>query len=80
MATLSVVVAGVVEIYRKKNLASDGGFEQDLAGKTFNASHLSVFIQVPEFALVGASEVFASISGNATPQIKYLIIKIIKFL
>lgn len=63
LAALSVVVAGIVEIYRKKSLASDGGFQQDLAGDTFNASHMSVFVQIPEFALVGASEVFTSISG-----------------
>lgn len=63
LATMSVVVAGILEIYRKKNLAADGGFQQDLAGDTFNASHISVFAQIPEFALVGASEVFTSISG-----------------
>ncbi|VDH95549.1 solute carrier family 15 (peptide/histidine transporter), member 3/4 [Mytilus galloprovincialis] len=63
LATLSVVVAGILEIYRKKNLASTGGVSQDLAGDTFNASTISFFAQVPEFALVGASEVFTSISG-----------------
>lgn len=63
LATLSVVVAGILEIYRKKNLASTGGITQDLAGDTFNASTISFFAQVPEFALVGASEVFTSISG-----------------
>lgn len=63
LATLSVVVAGILEIYRKQNLAETGGVIQDLAGDTFNASTISFFAQIPEFALVGASEVFASISG-----------------
>ncbi|OWF40362.1 solute carrier family 15 member 4-like [Mizuhopecten yessoensis] len=63
LAALSVVVAGVLEIYRKQELSESGGIMQELAGDQFNASTLSVFLQVPEFALVGASEVFASISG-----------------
>ncbi|ESO87044.1 hypothetical protein LOTGIDRAFT_229242 [Lottia gigantea] len=63
LAALSVTVAGIVEIYRKKDLETNGGFIQELADKNFNASTLSVFIQVPQFALVGASEVFASVSG-----------------
>ncbi|XP_060066618.1 solute carrier family 15 member 4-like [Ylistrum balloti] len=63
LAALSVVVAGVLEIYRKQELSESGGIIQELADDKFNASTLSVFLQVPEFALVGASEVFASISG-----------------
>ncbi|KAK3091507.1 hypothetical protein FSP39_020322 [Pinctada imbricata] len=63
LAGLSVVVAGVVEIYRKEELSESGGMSQVLAGETFNASTLSVFLQVPQFALVGAGEVFSSISG-----------------
>ena len=70
LAALSVVVAGILEIYRKNELADSGGFNQTLSDSTFNSSHLSVFIQVPQFALVGASEVFTSISGiNPTPHI-----------
>ncbi|XP_069122940.1 solute carrier family 15 member 4-like [Argopecten irradians] len=63
LAALSVVVAGILEIYRKQELSESGGIIQELADDKFNASTLSVFLQVPEFALVGASEVFASISG-----------------
>ncbi|XP_050394288.1 solute carrier family 15 member 4 [Patella vulgata] len=63
LAAASVVVAGIVEIYRKKELEESGGFIQTLADQKFNSSHFSVFIQVPQFALVGASEVFASVSG-----------------
>lgn len=64
LSALSVVVAGILEIYRKQNLSETGGFEQKLSDDTFNSSTLSVFLQVPEFALVGASEVFTSISGT----------------
>ena len=63
LAGLSVVVAGVVEIYRKDDLSKTGGKIQELADEKFNASELTVFVQIPQFALVGAGEVFASISG-----------------
>jgi peptide/histidine transporter 3/4 len=59
----SVFVGGVLEIYRKKNLEETGGIIQDLSGDKYNASTLTMFLQVPQFALVGASEVFTSISG-----------------
>ncbi|KAL5018748.1 hypothetical protein ScPMuIL_004470 [Solemya velum] len=61
LSGLSVFVAGGVEILRKEHLTGDN--QQILAGETFNASSMSVFWQVPQFALVGASEVFASITG-----------------
>ncbi|XP_061182210.1 solute carrier family 15 member 4-like [Saccostrea echinata] len=63
LSALSVLVAGILEIYRKKDIENNGYIQQDLASDTFNASHISIFAQVPEFALVGASEVFASVSG-----------------
>ncbi|CAG2246363.1 PHT [Mytilus edulis] len=60
LAALSVFVAGILEIYRKKDISIIG---QTLAGDTFNASSISVFAQIPQFTLIGASEVFTSISG-----------------
>ncbi|XP_046366557.1 solute carrier family 15 member 4-like isoform X2 [Haliotis rufescens] len=59
----SVVVAGVVEIYRKQSIADHGAIVQVLGHERFNASSMSVFVQIPEYAFVGASEVFASITG-----------------
>ncbi|XP_059167062.1 solute carrier family 15 member 4-like isoform X2 [Physella acuta] len=57
-AAASMVVAGIVEIYRK-----DGTFhEQTLADQTFNSSSMSVFVQIPQFALIGASEIFTSVT------------------
>ncbi|CAC5373164.1 SLC15A3_4 [Mytilus coruscus] len=60
LAAMSVFVAGILEIYRKKDISIIG---QTLAGDTFNASSISVFAQIPQFTLIGASEVFTSISG-----------------
>ncbi len=67
LVSLSSIVAGIVEISRK-NIMQEGGWEEQvLAGETFNASTLSVFVQIPQYMLVGASEVFTGIAG------KYLI-------
>ncbi|XP_041362213.1 solute carrier family 15 member 4-like [Gigantopelta aegis] len=63
LASVSMVAAGVLEIYRKDELRSSGGVIQELAGDDFNSSHISIFTQIPQFAFIGASEVFASISG-----------------
>lgn len=57
-------MAGILEIYRKKDIEENGVIQQQLSGDTFNASSISIFAQVPQFALVGASEVFASVSGE----------------
>lgn len=57
-------MAGILEIYRKKDIEENGVIQQELSKHTFNASSISIFAQVPQFALVGASEVFASVSGE----------------
>ena len=64
LSVFSVVVAGIVEILRKEDILKQGSIEQNVAGVVYNASQISVLWQVPQFALVGASEVFASIAGN----------------
>ena len=64
LASLSMVCAGLLEIFRKRSLACDGGISQDVAGKVYNASSLSVLWQIPQFVLNGAGEVFASVSGG----------------
>ena len=59
----SVIVAGVVEIYRR-NTWTDGGFcVQTVFNETRNASSVNVFWQVPQFVLVGSSEVLMVITG-----------------
>lgn len=65
LAAASVAVAGVVEIFRKKELRHSGGMVQELAFVKYNSSHISIFAQIPQFALVGSSEVFTSITGKS---------------
>lgn len=59
LAAASMIVAAVVEIERKKHF----GFSQKVGDEVFYSSNLTIFIQIPQFALVGASEAFTSISG-----------------
>ncbi|CAG2201532.1 PHT [Mytilus edulis] len=73
-AAMSMFVAGILEIYRKKDISIIG---QELAGNTFNASSISIFAQIPQFTLLGASEVFTSISGNYSYSIQILILFLI---
>ena len=63
LATLAMVYAGVIEIIRKDHIKHHGSVEQSLSNQMFNASKLSMFVQIPEFALIGTSEVFTVISG-----------------
>ena len=64
LASLSMVCAGVLEIFRKQDLAATGGIAQDVAGTVYNASTISVLWQVPQFMLNGAGEVFTSVAGR----------------
>ena len=60
-AAASVIVAGVVEIKRR----NDGGFHmQTVFDEKYNASSTSILWQVPQFVLIGSSEVLASITGT----------------
>nr|KAI8731472.1 solute carrier family 15 member 4-like [Biomphalaria glabrata] len=61
-ATLSMIVAGIVEIRRKEYLDRANPTIQNLGGQNFNASTMSVFVQIPQFALVGVSEIFTSVT------------------
>lgn len=63
LATCSVLVAAFVEIERKRIMSDGGNFTQTLAAENFTAANLSVFVQIPQFALIGASEVFTSVTG-----------------
>ncbi|KAH9504087.1 hypothetical protein Btru_067696 [Bulinus truncatus] len=55
----SVFVAGWVEIERKKQF----GFSQVVGEETFYSSNMSVFLQVPQFVLIGSGEAFTNIAG-----------------
>ena len=62
-AAVSVTIAGVLEIFRLKNVEETGGFVQIISGTAYNASHFSIFLQVPQFVWIGAGEVFTSITS-----------------
>ncbi|PAA79519.1 hypothetical protein BOX15_Mlig016801g5 [Macrostomum lignano] len=63
LAIVSVVIAGFLEIQRKSELNRSGGFEQELSGRTYNASNLNILLQIPQFFLIGTGEVFAASTG-----------------
>jgi hypothetical protein len=56
LAGLCLIVSGIIEIYRKQEIAESGGFEQHLAGDVFLSSHISIWSQMSVFALLAASE------------------------
>ncbi|XP_012943053.1 solute carrier family 15 member 4 [Aplysia californica] len=69
LATASVLVAAVVEIYRKEYMRAPGGSHvQVLANQNFTASSMSVFVQTPQFLLIGVGEVFL---GTAILEMGY---------
>ncbi|KAK3591729.1 hypothetical protein CHS0354_019498 [Potamilus streckersoni] len=59
LAVLALLYAGGLEIFRKRN----NYFIQEINQDVYNASNISVFYQVPIFALLGLSEVWTSVSG-----------------
>ena len=62
-AIFSMLAAGILERHRKQTV--DGTIINEISTKTYNASRLSVFYQVPQSVFMGCGEVFTSISGNA---------------
>ena len=64
LTVLAGIIAATLEILRKQDIAASGGMPQEVAGKVFNASHLSVLWQVPQFVMLGVGEVFTSITGT----------------
>lgn len=63
LAAASVAVAGVIEIKRRDEWQDRGTCLQTVFGENRTASCLNIFWQVPQFTLIGASEVFTSIAG-----------------
>ena len=55
-----MVVAGGVEIARVKN---DNCTNQTIAGVNYTAC-MSIYYQIPQYGLIGISEVFASVAGK----------------
>ncbi|CAD5119517.1 DgyrCDS8119 [Dimorphilus gyrociliatus] len=61
--TTSFLISGGLEIVRKKDIEKNGVIQQVIGDKTYNASHVTILGQIPQFALTGASEVFTSITS-----------------
>jgi len=63
IGVLSMVLMGVLEVVRKYDLSVHGGIEQNVGGVHYNASHVSLFWQTPQFLLAGVAESFTLVSG-----------------
>ena len=73
LAGCAMVYSAIIEVVRKNDIKEHWYIEQSLAGDSFNASKISMFAQVPEFAFIGSSEVFASISGESVNHFTQLV-------
>ena len=62
-AAASMILAGIIEIERKRVIKTDGTIMQNVFNKPVNASTMSVFYQVPQYILHGTSEGFAVVTG-----------------
>lgn len=60
----SVIMAGLMEIERKKYIDAHGYFEQHPFDTPVNASQMNIFYQVPQYVLQGTGEVLTSIPGK----------------
>ena len=66
LSAASVVVAGLIERRRRHVWQAGGVYIQTVFDEKREASTLNVFWQVPQFMLVGSSEVLTSITGGKT--------------
>ena len=65
-AASALAVAGLVEMKRRERFENGGVFPQKLFNNNVNASDLPIFYQIPQFMLIGTSEVFTSITGKVS--------------
>lgn len=65
-AAASMAVAGVIEIERKNFIKEYGTYYQKPFNKPTNASSMMILYQVPQFILMGISEILVSITGMIT--------------
>jgi len=65
-AAASMIVAGLVEIIRRREVEEGHFFDQVVFGKHRQASNLNVFWQIPQFLIMGCAEVLAVTTGRHT--------------
>lgn len=63
LAILSMVAAAVLESFRLDYIYNGDTIANIVSGKVLVGAKLSIFYQIPQYFLVGASEVLTSISG-----------------
>ena len=64
VAAASMVVAGLVEIKRRHTWEQGHVYDQEVNGENLTAAELNIFWQIPQFLLIGSSEVLCSITGT----------------
>lgn len=62
-AVISMAVAGVLETVRIDYVNNNETICQVIGNNTYDAADIWIFWQIPQYALIGLSEVFASVAG-----------------